>query len=288
MECPMCGAGPIKILSEKNGIKNIKCDYCCYAGEVVDKITMSIMKAEAEGRGRAMAEDEVKSKIDAAVSAKVGEIRSSGGGEAVYDKNRPAVLEISCKFQGGGSSGTGFIINRFEGYVLTNTHVIADEKNNCLAESVVVRTSNSKAYPADIIAYGKMNFYDDLAILKINCGTALDREVTLGDSNSVKNGQPVFLIGNPIGQGISITGGIVSDNNRRFDAGPMIMIDASSNPGNSGGPAFNSDSKVIGVLVAGTPANVAVGMYYTIPINHAKEFIRSAEQKIGKNILPKL
>ena len=136
------------------------------------------------------------------------------------------------------SLGSGFIISA-DGYVITNSHVVAD------AEEIIVRLSDRREFVAEMIGADKRS---DIALLKVD-GTDLP-VVRLGSSADLKVGEWVLAIGSPFGFDYSVTQGIVSAIGRSLpneNYVPFIQTDVAINPGNSGGPLFNLDGEVIGV-----------------------------------------
>ena len=163
--------------------------------------------------------------------------------------------------------GSGFIIDK-KGIVVTNNHVIQG------AEDIVVSVNGSKEYKAEVIGTDP---YMDLAVLKI-----LSNEkfipITFGDSDKARVGDWVIAIGNPFGFGGTVTSGIISSRNRdigltRYD--DFIQTDASINQGNSGGPLFDLDGKVIGINTAiiAPGASGSIGIGFAIPSNSASKVI---------------
>jgi len=163
--------------------------------------------------------------------------------------------------------GSGFIIDK-KGIVVTNNHVIEG------AEDIIVSVNGSTEYKATVI--GK-DPYMDLAVLKIESDEKF-KPVSFGDSDKARVGDWVIAIGNPFGFGGSVTSGIISSRNRdigltRYD--DFIQTDASINQGNSGGPLFNLDGKVIGINTAiiapGQSGSIGIG--FAIPSNPASNVI---------------
>ena len=134
--------------------------------------------------------------------------------------------------------GSGFIVSP-EGYIVTNNHVIKD------ASEIVVELFSGESVDAEIVGTDPNT---DLALLKIETDVPL-HAAEFGDSDVVRVGDRVFAIGNPFGQGFSVSSGIVSARNRALSGSfdDYIQTDASINRGNSGGPLFNTDGEVIGV-----------------------------------------
>ena len=163
--------------------------------------------------------------------------------------------------------GSGFIIDE-KGIVVTNNHVIQG------AEDIVVSVNGSKEYKAKVI--GK-DPYMDLAVLQIESDEKF-MPVSFGDSDKARVGDWVIAIGNPFGFGGTVTTGIISSRNRdigltRYD--DFIQTDASINQGNSGGPLFNLDGKVVGINTAiiapGRSGSIGIG--FAIPSNSASKVI---------------
>jgi len=161
--------------------------------------------------------------------------------------------------------GSGFIIDK-KGIVVTNNHVIQG------AEDIIVSVNGSKEYKAKVI--GK-DPYMDLAVLQIESDEKFT-PVSFGDSDKARIGDWVIAIGNPFGLGGTVTSGIISSRNRdigltRYD--DFIQTDASINIGNSGGPLFDVNGKVIGINTAifapGGAASGSIGVGFAIPSNSA-------------------
>lgn len=141
------------------------------------------------------------------------------------------------------SLGSGFIIDE-SGIVVTNNHVIAD------ADEVKIRLQDDTEFEAKVLGRDPKI---DIAVLKIDPGDTKLTAVTFGDSDKLRVGDWVVAIGNPFGLGGTVTAGIVSARGRDINQGPyddFIQTDASINKGNSGGPLFNLDGKVIGINTA--------------------------------------
>lgn len=166
------------------------------------------------------------------------------------------------------SLGSGFIIDAKNGYVITNNHVIRD------AEIISVTLVNDITLDAQIIGVDEKT---DLAVLKVNT-TDLDlTDVSFGDSDALRVGDWLLAIGNPFGLGGSVTTGILSARARDIQSGPYddyLQTDASINRGNSGGPLFNMEGKVIGINTAiFSPTGGSVGIGFAIPSDLAKPVI---------------
>jgi serine protease Do len=173
-----------------------------------------------------------------------------------------------------GSLGSGFIISP-DGYIVTNNHLIQSATGNGTVDQVTVTLTNRKEYPARIIGRDSAS---DLALLKIE-GQNLPF-VDWGDSTRARVGDWVLAIGNPYGLGGTVTAGIISALHRGITgAGAYdryIQTDASINMGNSGGPMFDLNGRVVGInsaLISPTGASVGIGL--AIPAELAKPVIDS-------------
>ena len=157
-----------------------------------------------------------------------------------------------------GSLGSGFVISD-DGYVVTNAHVIAD------AEEITVIFNDGEELIAKVIGTDEKT---DIALLKVEAKDDL-KYVEFGDNRKLRIGSWVVTIGNPFGLGVSVSAGIVSAKNRDIHSGPyddFIQTDAGINKGNSGGPLFNLEGKVVGVNTALiSPTGGSVGIGFSVP-----------------------
>jgi len=167
--------------------------------------------------------------------------------------------------------GSGFFISE-DGYLVTNNHVVDGG-----SEYTIVMDDGSE-YDAKLVGTDART---DLALLKVEA----DRDFTyveFGNEDSVRIGDWVVAVGNPFGLGGSVTAGIVSARGRDIGAGPyddFLQIDAAVNRGNSGGPAFGLDGKVIGVNTAiFSPSGGNVGIAFAIPASVAQDVVASLRQ----------
>ncbi|MBQ7642874.1 MAG: trypsin-like peptidase domain-containing protein [Clostridia bacterium] len=189
-------------------------------------------------------------------------------GVDIYSENIKSVLQIICiNSETDGGSGTGFLISA-DGLALTNTHVIS--KNGKPYKNITA-VANGTRVSCKVIKMGDDKDGHgngvDCALIQLDSFPIGAKPVKIGNSDNIKNGERIYYIGNSLGEGLCITSGIISDRSRKtaYDRYPLIMTDAATNPGNSGGPMFNEKGEVIGLHVS---ARInAVGMKYAIPIN---------------------
>ena len=165
-------------------------------------------------------------------------------------------------------SGSGFVISD-DGYILTNYHVIETAYQNNYAVNVI--THDGTRYDATIVGIEASN---DIAVLKIDA-TGLT-PATLGNSDSLAVGDDVCAVGNPLGElEFTSTFGHVSALDRLItteeggSAINMFQIDAAVNSGNSGGPVYNDQGQVVGIVTAKYSSTGVEGIGFAIPANDA-------------------
>ena len=165
-------------------------------------------------------------------------------------------------------SGSGFIVSA-DGYILTNYHVIEYAYKGNYAITVMLH--DGTRYEASIVGVEDCN---DIAVLKIDA-SGLD-PVTFGDSDKLSVGDDVYAVGNPLGElEFSMTTGHVSALDRLIttdessEAINMFQIDAAVNSGNSGGPVYNANGEVVGIVTAKYSDTGVEGLGFAIPINDA-------------------
>jgi serine protease Do len=167
--------------------------------------------------------------------------------------------------------GSGFIIDA-NGTVVTNNHVVRG------ARSVSVTLDDGTKLPAKVIGRDPRT---DIAVLKVDAHRPLPF-IQLGNSTNVQPGQWVVAMGNPFGLGGTVTAGIVSARGRDIGAGPydqFIQIDAPINQGNSGGPLFTQDGKVIGMNTAIlSPSGGSIGIGFAIPSDMIHTVVAQLEE----------
>ncbi|WP_129840698.1 trypsin-like peptidase domain-containing protein [Streptomyces sp. RFCAC02] len=202
----------------------------------------------------------------------------------------PSVVTLHVSGGTTGATGTGFVLDD-RGHILTNAHVVRPAGEGGVIE---VTFAGGESARAEIV--GQDAGYD-LAVVKVTGVSGLT-PVELGDSDTVRVGDPVVAIGAPFDLAGTVTSGIISATERPITAGGeeadgsdisyvnALQTDAPINPGNSGGPLVDADGRVIGVNSAirtgdsglGTEQSGSVGLGFAIPVNQAKDV---AEQLIN-------
>ena len=179
------------------------------------------------------------------------------------------------------SAGSGIIIsqNDSELLVVTNNHVVEG------SDTLTVTFNDGNSVEAQIKGTDSAR---DLAVVAVPLDKISDdtmnaiKVATLGDSDSLKVGEPAIAIGNALGYGQSVTSGIVSATERTLDGyegGTLIQTDAAINPGNSGGALLNANGEVIGINSAKINSSAVEGMGFAIPISDASDVIQNLMNK---------
>ena len=162
-------------------------------------------------------------------------------------------------------AGSGVIISS-DGYILTCAHVVD-------GASTITVTIGDKDYTATLVGEDTTS---DIAVIKIDADGL--NPATVGNSDSLKVGQSVMAVGNPLGElGGTVTGGMISALNRSVtiqgsssvNTMSLIQMDASVSPGNSGGGLFNMNGELVGIVNAKSSSSDAEGLGFAIPINDA-------------------
>ena len=171
-------------------------------------------------------------------------------------------------------SGSGVFISA-DGYIVTNNHVVEGAKEN----GIKVTTYDNKEHKAKLIGRDPLT---DLALIKIE-GDGFT-PAFIGNSDSIKVGEIVFAVGNPMGLNYTVTNGIVSAIGRgglglmtakdRYAVENFIQTDAAINPGNSGGGLFDIEGKLVGINSAiATQTGTFMGYGFAIPANMMQSVI---------------
>jgi S1-C subfamily serine protease len=205
----------------------------------------------------------------------------------LFERVSPAVVSISAvavdPFDVNNRvslvAGSGFIVSA-DGLVLTNSHVVFGH------QGITVTLDDGRKVEAKLLGADPII---DLAVLRIPVSRQGQPRAVLGNSDSIRIGEEVMAIGNPLGLEQTLTRGVISGLNRFMQDSPLsltpplIQTDAPINPGNSGGPLFNRCGEVIGI----TPSMVAdaQNIGFAVPINIAKQVLPSLVEQ-GRVIRP--
>lgn len=230
----------------------------------------------------------------AAVTASAAEAATVGGAEPYPLVRAPAgdlakavavTRDAVVNLGAGGTLGAGVIVDD-SGVVLTNYHVIADalrapgptlrlEAPRPERPTVSATFENGREVPAIVLV---ADAEEDLAILRLTPQDEDERfsAVTLGKSSELSVGQEVFSIGNPFGLAHTVSRGIVSALDRTgILQNPVVQLDAAINVGNSGGPLFSLDGKLVGLVTA--RRQQAHGIAFAVPVDHIRGFLRAVQ-----------
>jgi putative serine protease PepD len=198
---------------------------------------------------------------------------------SVASKVLPSVVTVAAQGADGGGTGSGELI-RSDGYILTNNHVIAIAADG---GSVQVLFADGTSEPATIVGRDVLT---DLAVLKV-ASTEGMQPIAIGSSASLVVGEPVVVLGAPLGLSGTVTSGIVSALDRTIEVPAegdtsallvnAVQTDAAINPGNSGGSMVNCDGQLVGIPSAGATVPSAsgesaagsIGLGFAIPVDTA-------------------
>ena len=197
---------------------------------------------------------------------------------SVYQNCNPSVVNISTRSilvdrffmmqRETEGSGSGIVFDK-QGHILTNYHVVDG------AKQIEVTMASNKTFPASLIGQDKEH---DIAVLKVEAPTADLNPISLGHSDNLRVGQRVYALGNPFGWDGTLTTGIISSLNRDLPSRvpgrvmqSLIQTDAAMNPGNSGGPLLDTQSRMVGMCVAiATKTGQNSGVGFAIPIDRIR------------------
>ena len=166
--------------------------------------------------------------------------------------------------------GSGFVISE-DGFVVTNNHVIES------ADEISIEFFSGETLAAEVVGTDPKV---DIALLKVKTDKPLPF-VKFGDSDTARVGDWVLAMGNPLGQGFSLSAGIVSARNRALSGtyDDYIQTDAAINRGNSGGPLFNLDGEVVGVNTAIlSPTGGSIGIGFSMASNVVKRVVDQLQE----------
>ncbi len=202
---------------------------------------------------------------------------------ALSDQVSPSVVSIQVLTADGGGEGSGVIWDN-DGHVVTNAHVVEG------GEDVRVTLSDGRSYAAEVAGSDPST---DLAVLEVAGAPDDVQPIAIGDDASLRVGNPVMAIGNPLGLSGTVTTGIVSALDRPVSTAPLsaddpsggavtnaIQTSAAINPGNSGGALVNAAGELVGInsAIASLPTggggqSGSIGIGFAIPVNLASSIV---------------
>ena len=208
---------------------------------------------------------------------------AQGPVEAVAMRVLPSTVQLRVSGARSEGEGSGMILSA-DGLILTNNHVVAGAANGGTVTAVF---QDGRSVPATIVGRDPSS---DLAVVRATNVNGLT-PIELGNSDSVRVGQPVVAFGSPLGLGGTVTTGIISALDRAVGVGDelagsdptvfsALQTDAAINPGNSGGPLVDMQGRVIGInsAIATTGSQGgSIGVGFAIPINSAKRIAQELE-----------
>lgn len=218
--------------------------------DVVEKTSPAVVRIEAEQKGRSQSQTQYQLPFG-------DDLFRQGPNQ----QQRPQIER---------GVGSGVIVSA-DGTILTNNHVVEN------AQKITVQLQDNKEFEARLVGADKPS---DLAVLKIEAQNM--PFLTLGNSDTVRVGDIVLAIGNPLGIGQTVTAGIISAKGRRTGLSygnandsfeDFLQTDAPINRGNSGGALVNLNGELIGInsqILAGGPSGGNIGIGFSIPTNMAK------------------
>jgi len=212
--------------------------------------------------------------IDRSSSPSLKTPSSSIASKALYALGNPQVHSTAEGVQAFGPAvvvvkspaglGSGFIVHE-DGYLITNFHVIEGQKHFTITQ-FVQKGAELKHVIHKEIRIVALDVFHDLAVLQIEDEHEAPFPKVVLSMEEPVYGESVFVIGNPAGLERTVTEGILSHAGRLFEGSLYLQIDASVNPGNSGGPLFNGHGQVIGVVNMGS--QIMQGLNFAIPVRH--------------------
>ena len=180
-------------------------------------------------------------------------------------------------------AGAGVIVDP-AGWVVTNMHVVGDvvtESGGGEVPAIRARFADGRELAAVVVVADRD---EDLAVLRLVAAADERFEAaTLGDSSTLRVGEAVFAVGNPHGLSHSVSAGIISALDRGGVGGstaPLVQLDASINVGNSGGPLFTLDARLVGIVAARDRG--AEGIAFALPVDHVRGFLHAITDAAGR------
>jgi serine protease Do len=197
----------------------------------------------------------------------------------IVERVNPVVVNVRSTGETGENLGSGFVVDP-RGLIVTNLHLISGSESRRaqgqaktlkLADRVWVTMNDGRQFAASVKGYDEAT---DLALLEIVTGGKTLPVAELGDSDSLRVGEWVLAVGNPLGLDHTVTLGIISAKGRTEFGGQFddfLQTDAAINPGNSGGPLVNTQGQIVGINTL--MLERSQGLNFSIPINTLKSIL---------------
>jgi serine protease Do len=180
--------------------------------------------------------------------------------EQIAEQIRPSIVSVTQVGRDGPFGvGSGFVLG--DDLIATNRHVIGE------ARRILVETSDRRSLEVTEIVANDARL--DLAILRVSQKGL--KALPLGDSDSMRQGQPIVAMGNPAGLAFSVVDGVISEPSRDVEGTPMIQIAIPIERGNSGGPLVDRQGRVLGVLTLKSARTKNLG--FAMPVNALKKLV---------------
>ena len=275
--CPVCGASELKRMSMEEHDGQVfgvyKCSSCDAELSAYDKYLKSLKKAQAEVKKE---EDTVKETLIPPEEEPANRTVLINVASKVYKKAINSTIELAVKFGDFAAAGTGTVVSS-DGYFITNAHVVArfeetQKRITDYSEEVYGKNDSEYRFTAELVCIDPKC---DLALLKTEPDATI-KPVEFSREDAFP-GEDVYAIGNSKGEGLCILEGIVSDVHRTIDGEDYIMISAPVTHGNSGGPVFNSQGELIGIVRCGH--NDVSSMNFVIPTKRILDFLQEAKER---------
>ena len=198
----------------------------------------------------------------------------------LFDKEKYSI----CKIKTSSGTGTGYIVDRKNGIIITNAHVVGAQgggvHNSCVVE---IGSSDSNA---SVLAYGQPLSHADFAILRAWNLPWYATEVQLRHGYLPEHGEAIIIIGHPLGASLTITQGIVNNPEYTMGNTSYILTDTTVNPGNSGGPMFDEEGYVIGTAVAKSNMKGVDNQSLILSMLHYEDFVSASGININGGPYP--
>ncbi len=224
---------------------------------------------------------EIRDVATDASAAKRQEVRETDHLYSTADLQPQSVKQLTERFGEGvvlvstpSASGSGFFITK-QGHLITNFHVIEGETRISIT-AFRREGSEFKRQKIEDVEIVATNPFLDLALLRAKPPEGYTPVVTyLADGDELRDGDPVFAIGNPLGFERSVSEGIISRRNRAEGGIAYVQTTTQINPGNSGGPLFDSRGQVVGVTNMKIMGGEGLG--FAIPIRYVVDFLKNRD-----------